>query len=265
MAGVHEQSFPSLHWRWHTLYEMNFLQVNLLLLALAMLACTSITRLRKVSALLIAAVVPMLLIFVYSHVRISIFMERAFIGSSVILPLLIVMPLEAVRSRIARGIAIVGVGLFIVLSIASIPHRRLGEHPENWRDATAFVQQSPATHRLVISVASDGEPLYRYYACHRDYSIRPDVTAAPVSFFANNPPQTMQRIKSDLDLDPLRVRLAQGGFDEVVLIASHTWFGDHDQRVLQYLSDEMELLEDKQFTAIKVFRFRPRVSTEPVE
>ena len=68
----------------------------------------------------------------------------------------------------------------------------------------------------------------------------------------------MQRIKADHDLDGLRARLAQGGFDEVVLLASHMWWGDHDERVLTLLKDQLTQTDERAFMHIAVFRFTPR-------
>jgi hypothetical protein len=203
----------------------------------------------------VAGVLPILLIFVYSRVGTSIFMERAFLASGVAMPLLMVFALDAARLKLARILSVIGIAAFLYMGLSSLTGHRLGEHAEAWREACAFVQHSDAKHRLVICVSSDGEPLYRYYACHRDYGPRSDVTAVPASFFALNPPLTMQRVKNDHDLDALRETIAGGDYDEVVLIASHTWWGDHEERTLDYLSEEFPLIEDRQFVGIKVFRF----------
>ena len=69
---------------------------------------------------------------------------------------------------------------------------------------------------------------------------------------------TMQRVKTDHDLDRLRTRLAQGNSDEVVLVASHMWWGDHDQLTLGLLKESMILKDQQQFTHIAVFRFSPK-------
>jgi 4-amino-4-deoxy-L-arabinose transferase-like glycosyltransferase len=258
MAGVHDQSLPTLHWKWHTLLDVSFLHVNLALLGLALIACTTQVRLRQVLGIMVAGLGPILLIYFYSRVRQSIFMERAFLASGVAIPLLVVFALDAVRSRPARVLSIAGVVAFLAMSFGSIADRRLGEHPENWRDACAFARKSPAKHRLVVCDTNDGEPLYRYYACARDYGPRADVTAVPTSFFSLDPPRTMQRVNGDRDLDSLRAMLAGGGFDEVDLIASHTWWGDQSELAFGLMRRKMAMIDQRQFTGIIVFRFNPR-------
>jgi 4-amino-4-deoxy-L-arabinose transferase-like glycosyltransferase len=257
MAGVHERGMPILHWKWHTLLAVNCLEVDLALLGLTLLASTSLERLRRVLAILVAGVLPIVLIFFYSQLRTSVFMERGFIASGVMMPLLVVFAADAARARPAKIVASMGVVCFIGLTLASLPGHRLGEHPEAWREACAFAVASPAKHRLVICVASDGEPLYRYYACNRDYGPRDDVTAAPGSFFALDPPQTLQRVRTDHDLDGLRKLLKKGNFDELVLIRSHSWWGDRHDLTLQLLESELTEVQMKEFNSIMVFRFVP--------
>jgi hypothetical protein len=202
------------------------------------------------------------LIFLYSNVGQSIFMERAFLASGVVIPLLVVLPIES--KRVSRAFSVFCGLMLLLLSLRSIPGHRLGEHDEDWRRASAYATSSVAKHRLVVCVSSDGETLFRYYGCGRDYGPRSDVTSSPASFFAQDPPRTMQRIKGDHDLDGLRAKLAQGGFEEVVLVASHMWWGDHDQRTLSLLKDQLIQTDQRQFTHIAVFRFAPRATDETV-
>jgi hypothetical protein len=58
-------------------------------------------------------------------------------------------------------------------------------------------------------------------------------------------------------MNHVRQLIDSGQFDEVVLIASHSWWGDHDQRTLSLLESRLDLdeLSERQFTQIKVFRF----------
>ena len=63
---------------------------------------------------------------------------------------------------------------------------------------------------------------------------------------------------TDHDLDPLRHQLSGGGFDEVVLLASHTLWADPQGRTLALLSSQMSLVDRYILpTGITVSRFRP--------
>jgi hypothetical protein len=257
LAGVHEQGLPLLRWKWHTLLNVNFLGVDLLLLGLVLLACTSLRRLRTVLAIAIAGLLPILLIYMYSMIGTSIFMERAFLATGVATPLLVVLAIDSVKSKPGKILAWTGALAFVAMSIMSVPNHQLGEHAEAWREACAFALESPAKHRLVVCVSNDGEPLYRYYACNRDYGPRADVTAVPASFFALDPPRTLRRVTSDRDLDGLRNTLATGDFDEVTLISSHTMWGDPEGRTLDFLNDQMVLTCLRKFSSVEVYRFKP--------
>ncbi len=251
LAGIHEQSLFRGDWHW-------FIEIDLIWLGLTALACVSPSTRRPALALFGFGILPVLFIFFYSKVAQSIFIERAFLASGVAFPLVIAMALDGVRSNVVRVLSGL-LGLFLLaLSCTSIPYHQQGEHPEEWRQACAFAISSNAHHRLVICCGSDGEPLYRYYACDRDYGPRADVTAVPASFFALDPPRTMQRVKSDADLNALRLTLDQGHFDEVVLISSHSWWGDAQGRTLSLLCDRFSPKDDQQFKQIRVFRFIPR-------
>jgi hypothetical protein len=112
--------------------------------------------------------------------------------------------------------------------------------------------------RAIICVANEGEIMYDYYRRNSDYSPRAGLIGVPTSFFAMDPPQTMQRVQSDEDLDPLRAALAAGHYDELVVIASHSWWGDHDERALAMLDQNFIKTDERQFDQIKVFRFRAK-------
>jgi hypothetical protein len=248
LFGINQQGLMGMDLR-------GFLAVDFAIGGLGLFACISSTGRRYAIALFSFGVLPILLIFFYSRVGQSIFTERAFLASGVALPLLATLPIEA--ARINRKLSMVIVCGLLVLTVKSLPDHRLGEHPESWRQACAYVQTTTPHHRLVICVASDGEPLYRYYACHRNYGPMTDVTAVPASFFALDPPRTLQQVKSDSDLDALRRQLTAGNYDEVDLIASHTWWGDHTERTLELLNSEMNQTDQKVFNGITVFRFGP--------
>ncbi len=251
MAGVHQQSLPMGS-------EQNFLLVIVMLIILSVAACNLLTSTRLVLALVTAGLMPMIITYVYSHVRQSIYMDRSFLASGLMMPLLIVLGLDAVRGPVIKVLSIAGVVLFIWLSLASLPHRQLGEHPEDWRAASAFALSSGAKHRLVVCAANDGEPLFRYYGCDRDYGPRADVTGVPDSFFAIYPPQTMQRVAGDQDLDGLRAKLKAYHPDEVVLMSAHEWWGDHDLRTLKFLSATMKRISEKTVAGpLNVYRFVP--------
>lgn len=252
MAGAHEQALGSADWS-------KFVRVDAVLAALAVVACISRKNLRLVLALVSFGVVPIIFVYVYSHLGQSIFVERVFLPSGIVMPLLLTLALESVRTRPAKFLAIAGVVWFAWLSFRSLPGRFTGDQTEDWRDACAYADQTPAAipseRRLTICVANEGEMLYDYYQRHSDYAPRSNLTGIPQDFFQLDPPRTLQRASKDSDLDPLRQTLRDGNYDSIVMICSHSWWGDADERGIALVSKQFARLEERQFPQIRVIRF----------
>jgi mannosyltransferase len=212
---------------------------------------------RRSIALAIFGLLPVLGIFMYSQVRQSIFVDRAFIPSTLITPLIIALPLtwQALR-RWWINIAVAVLAL--TPGILSLRENYLGEHREDWRDVCNFVQADPVQRRLVIFVANEGELLYDYYARGGDYTPSANLTGAPMSFFASDPPRTMRRVRSRADLELLQRTLDREFFDEIVLVESHFWWSDEAHLALGLLSKSFILTDQAEFDGIMVHRFKPR-------
>jgi uncharacterized membrane protein len=251
LCGIHEQSL--WHGDWH-----NFLQVDVGLLLIVLLACRSRRQWRAAVGLVIFGIAPILLIFVYSHLRRSIFMERAFLPSGLVMPLLLAIAMEGARTVPVRALIALLAAIAFGLSMASLPGRWIGSQSEGWRDACEYAKSdaSGTGRRLTICVANEGEFLFDYYARHGDYSPSSDLTGVPRSVFACDPPRTLQRVKTDGDIQPIAKLLASGGYTQVTLISSHVWWGDGDHRTLNLLRQNCVLIEQRQFDQIIVYRFR---------
>jgi 4-amino-4-deoxy-L-arabinose transferase-like glycosyltransferase len=251
LSGVHEHSLPA--------GDDWFYVTSLAILGVSAVALVH-PRTRQPAAGLIAfGLLPIALIFVYSQFRQSIFMERAFVAGGLVFPLLIGMSIEAAKTRPAKMLSAAIIISLTLMSFKSLPMHWRGEHAEQWREACAFadspVANIPAASRTIICVANEGEILYDYYSRHSDYSTHAGLIGVPVSFFAMDPPQTMQRVQSDRDLNAFRETLSRIKSDELVLIASHSWWGDHDEKALAILEKNYQKIDERQFNQIKVFRF----------
>jgi hypothetical protein len=222
-------------------------------------------RWRLVGPLLIFGLGPVVLTFVYSRHATPIFMDRAFIVSSLILPLLAAVPLELAVRPGARTAAGAVVAILLGLSIPSViqDRQRVPDHIENWRDACRYAATFAANHRLTVFNANEGEWLYDYYARSGDYAPRSDLTATPIDVFNLHPPHTLRRVTTDADVEPLRRLLAERPGDAVVLVSGHSFYADHDGRTLRLLRDQLRQTDERQFDAVTVYRFVPRLMTVP--
>ena len=235
----------------------------LVLSAAAALTVAIVGRHRRLlAALAVLGLLPLLVTFVYSRHRTSVFMDRAFIVSSLVVPLLAAVPIETAAGRPGRVRAAAGsiAGLLVLVSTRSAvaDRYRVASHVEDWRAACRYAAASPAHHRLTVFNANEGELLYDYYARAGDYSPGPDLTGTPADFFARWPARTMLRVRSDVDVDGLRRLLAARPADEVVLVAAHEPYSDPGRRTLALLRGQRHQSEMREFDAVTVFRFARR-------
>ena len=214
-------------------------------------------RLRRVVALLaVVGLMPIALVFAYSCFRRSIFIDRAFIVSSLFVPLLAAAAVEAAgRSLRWAAVTLGAVLLAVSINAAMVDRYRTPDHEEDWRDACRYAAAGPAG--LVVCDAPEGEVLFDYYARGRRFGPAAGVTGTPGDFYAADPPRTLRRVRSDADLADLRRQLvATPG--PVVLVASHTLFADPDGRTLAALRADRRLVDRQTFAGVTVYWFAGR-------
>jgi uncharacterized membrane protein len=207
--------------------------VNLLAI-LAVLWPLRLARLRRRTvALLIYAVAPVLLIYLYSLVARPLFMSRPLIASSLVFPLLLAMPFasDASERRRTRAVPLAvarAAPLLILLwaAISSLAFLRF-EKKEDWRSASQYVMQIPTVPRAVFFTANEGQLIYEYYAQRQQGSenpplpARPLLSGLPTGFLETDPPIPAQRVLDEQDLAHLADTLAAHPVAEVDLVLTH--------------------------------------------
>ena len=216
-------------------------------------------RWRVVAAVAVFALGPIFLTFVYSQRATSIFIDRAFVVSSLVVPLLAAVPLEVTVDRGRRALAGGLVAWLLAAAVLSAVADRHGlpNHLEDWRGASRYAAGLSVGHRLVVFNANEGELLYDYYARGGDYAPGPGLTGTPAGYFDRHPPRTMRRVRTDAEIDGLRQRLDARPADDVVFVATHIFYSDAGGRTLALLRGRMRLAGVREFDAITVYRFVP--------
>ena len=214
---------------------------------------------RKGAALVCFAMGPIAFAYAYSWIRQPIFMERAFIASTVAVPMIFALLINRAPVRL-RWVGVMLTAGLALLGLRSLQWNMLGEHSEPWREACLFAKSLESNDRrtLTVFVANEGETLFDYYARNGEYGLHDDRTGLPGSFFDADPPHTMRRVHGDADLNSLRQMITSGRFDAVTLIESHAYFGDRLRRAQAYLTSVAKSDITRQFDELLVYHIQIR-------
>lgn len=117
---------------------------------------------RKTVALLGYSFVPIMLAFVISLVSQPVYLNRAFIATSAILPILFVSPLAFQSGNWRRGFAIITLIVFMLVSITLFDFLRYAKKGD-WRELTDYIGQKSSERRKVFFEQSLGQFLFDYY------------------------------------------------------------------------------------------------------
>ncbi|MWG33433.1 glycosyltransferase family 39 protein [Halomarina oriensis] len=190
----------------------------------------AVVRDRRNRLLLTWAVVPVLVPFVLSYTVTPIFVHRYTIGASLAVALLAGGGL----TRLERGhVRYAAVAIVLVGAVASLPAHYGTDQKEQWREATATVEEEAAPGDLVI-VSTDSATLpYDYHAT------RGDLVVVPV-------PEDATRAAIDEHLD--------GEHRRVWFVASHLTEGQ-ERRYRSVLGEGHTRTETQSFTGVRVYEY----------
>jgi uncharacterized membrane protein len=234
--------------------------ILLLICTSGALAQASANR-RKVAALLGFALGPILLVFLYSRSGAQpIFLIRAFIASSAIIPLV----LAACVAYQTRRRRILFTALSAILIVATgISLLGFFEHFQNedWRGATTRLLSLPPERRLAIFVTNAGQVLFDYYATRSpNAAARPEETALPEKYNYQDPVfRGLTGFNRVTALQPLRKAVDSGKFAEIDVLISHSP-PILDELARNYLSPTYSQISDEDFYKINVVRWKLRTT-----
>ncbi len=262
VSGVDVYAIPGaawnlFGWHWNTAGVMAVLCACLIIGIREMLV-TRESR-RHALALIAFGLGPILLVFLYSQLRQPIFIERVFIASSAVMPILLAMVVDTGRDRASRMIGSAIVLIVGLLGICSSVSLWTETRKEDWRGAYATVAAMPESNRRLIAfVANEGELPFAYYATHDSHRTAEPRTGAPSGFLEIDPPKTIRRVTGEADLAHMRSQISSGKWDEIVLVLSHDDFSDPDGLTEQLLRAEWALVDETNLRLVRVLRFKSR-------
>lgn len=210
----------------------------------------------KIISLLIYCLLPILAVFVLSRISTPLFIDRIFISSSVVVPIVFAYPVALQKGgggRLVYGFLAIVLGVLTALS--GFGYLRY-EQKEDWRDATDKLLTIPESNRLILFVPSAEEIVFDYYA-QRSPAMNPSVTrmALPVSYRDWYPTPKL-KIKPDRnDINPLKLAVESRKYSEIDLVLSGGRLFPPYDAVLNYLNPIFTRQEEQQFYGVKVIRF----------
>ena len=236
-------------------YRLLFLGIAFVLI---LIACTPREpRQRRVMlTLLVLALFPLLLAFFYSRMRTSVWVEKTFIPSSAIFPIILAGALAAGRSLTINALGSAALALVLLASgLTSVHFIRQGWY-EDWRSATAMIAPYATPDTAVVFVSAEGENLYRYYCRRQDFSPA-TTTGVPTGFFTHQPPLTMMRLTSQQELDPFLQFLPAHHIRRIVLVQSYTSWADPRQITQGQLDANWHLVASGDYGKVTVRIYDP--------
>lgn len=206
-------------------------------------------RNRNVS-LLFYCLLPILVIFLLSRMVSSVYINRIFIGSSVVVPIIFAYPLAAQKGRKGRMFyGLLGIALAAATALSSFAWLQYRE-TENWRGATNSLLRIQEKNRLMVFIPGFAETLFDYYAQRS-----PDMGAGvakmglPRSYPLGDlelPGPAVVGPALTTDLTALKLAVESKKYSEIDLVLSHDEPGD--ELVSDYLSQVLVRLEEQRFT-----------------
>jgi 4-amino-4-deoxy-L-arabinose transferase-like glycosyltransferase len=243
--------------RYHVATRMNFapLWAGIFLagISLAMsIALQREARRRQAAGLLVLVLLPPLVVTIYSLVGTPILMERTFLTSGVLMPILLLLPFNLPWSASGLRYALFFGAILLVLMLGSLLVYEALDRKEDWRGAAEMVSELPPAHRLIVFDAEDGQLPFEFY-----YRFDPgeDVTGVPGGFFDLDPPRALRRVLGRADLDSLAGKLKAGNYDQVVLVAAHLFWADPQGLTVPLIEREYPEVKVAKLKDVSVFVF----------
>lgn len=214
---------------------------------------------RQVLILVLAALAPMALAFVYSHVRKSVWIDKAFIPTSTILPIIFASALGAGGARLLRAGAGVAFAVISIGGLITSLDYLLGPAIQDWRAATLSSSAIAAKHQrpCAIFVANECEMVYHYYLRRLNLPEYPSI-GAPHDFFADIHHATMARVTKPEDLDGTWRFVEKEQADVLFYFEQYTGWADPNGHTRAWLDGRWRIESRKAYGELILHTYHPR-------
>jgi len=163
--------------RFHTLRLFGFwtwapaVCVIFVLCALGGLCAVRSTDRRKVATLLIYSLTPIFLVFIDSRISNPIYLNRIFLGSCALLPIVYCAPIAFQTGNSRKLFQVIGLVVLLGTTVSAFGYLRR-EQKEDWRGLTEYLLKLPERRRLSVVVPDIAQALVQYYVSKSPNSSR---------------------------------------------------------------------------------------------
>lgn len=234
--------------------------ISLLCAALLVAGFSGVPRTEKlrVGSFWLYGLLPLLTVFVLSQVSRPLYIDRVFIASSIVAPIVLAFPLPAQRAGKARILCgVLALVLAVATALSGMGYLR-NHQKEDWRGAILSLLSIHEDDRLVVFVPTAGELLFHYYGpklgggTHLSSHI-----GLPSSRLEEFPPQ-LGATSGRTDIRPLKTAVESRDYAEIDLVVSTQAGPDMEPPVDRYLEQSFQYYAEQKFSEVKIIRFRKR-------
>lgn len=216
------------------------------------------TEKTRIASFWFYGLLPLLVVFVLSRLSRPLYIDRVFIASSVVAPIVLAFPLAAQSARKGRMLyGALGSVLAVATALSGIGYLR--NHPkEDWRGAIASLLSIHEGDRLVVFVPTAGELLFHYYGPKLARGTRlSSHIGLPSSRLERFPPQ-LGATSGPTDITPLKAAVESRDFAEIDLVVAPQSGPDMEPLVDRYLEQSFQYYREQNFNEVRVIRFKKR-------
>ena len=250
------------------LFPLSSHSVQLSIVGGVSLLCTSLvaaawwrvpqTDRAKHRSLLLYCFVPVVAVFILSQMTKPLFLDRVFISSSAVIPIVFAYPLALNNGERTRILYVLfAIVLAAATALSAVGYLRY-QQKEDWRAATRTLLRNPEKNRLIVFAPTAGEILFDYYSgAGGGRSPAVPRIGLPASFLEKNPPR-LGAISGPTDISPLRIAVQAERYNEIDLVLSRESPEVLSGLALEYLDQVFTRREEQRFFGIRIIRFVTR-------
>jgi len=208
---------------------------------------------RKSIALQACALLPIALVFVWSQMSTSVYVDRNLIGASVLMPLIICAPIAVQVGNKRRLFQVIALLLLAATATSLSLHK---QQKDNWRGTTQYLLELPERQRLVVVFQPFCQILVNYYATGLFRSTpQPEITGLITDF--HHAPAGPGLLPSLQTADPeaiLSQAMATKRYEEIDVALQLERLPAKVQAVQEFLSTHCSSVENVTFRNLGVAR-----------